>query len=390
MKPRKLDENLFWVGAIDWDLRDFHGYKTQRGSTYNSYLILDQKKILIDTVKAFKFDEMLSRISSLINPDELDYIVVNHVEMDHSGSLPKIMSIAKNAKIITNSFAIKGLLKHFDEAKTWNFVEVKTNDIFNIGSRNLRFFQMPMLHWPDSMATYLEEDKILMPNDAFGQHLASSSLFDSEVDKDILMYEAKKYYANIILCFDRQVKKALEDFKNLEIKMICPSHGMIWRDFIGEIVDKYKTWSQNIPEKKCLIIYDTMWNSTEKIANAIYTAFEGKNIKTVLQNLKTNHISDIITELLDAEYICVGSPTLNNNILPSLANFLTYLKGLAPKNKKFLAFGSYGWGGQSIGIISKFLEECGFEKFSDDIKINYIPTQIELENIKEAVSSNIS
>jgi len=380
---KEISKDIFWVGAIDWDLREFHGYETQRGSSYNSYLIMDEKIVLVDAVKEYKFDEMLSRIKTVVDPSKIDYVVVNHVEMDHSGSLPKTMKIAKNAKIITNSFGIKGLKKHFPESENWEFIEIKTGDIQNIGKRNLSFCQMQMVHWPDSMATYLPEDKILMPNDAFGQHLASFHIFDDEVDFGILMHEAKKYYANIFLPFGSQVQKALLDLLCLDIKTICPSHGIIWRKFIPEIVAEYQKWSTNVTKKKAVIVYDTMWNSTEKIAKSVYEVFEEKEISAVLCNLKTNHISDIMTEIMEAEYVCVGSPTLNNNILPTVSAFLTYLKGLAPKNRKYLAFGSYGWGGQSVGLVSNMLKESGFEQFSADIKINYIPQQTDLEKIKD-------
>lgn len=383
MLAKEIKENVFWVGAIDWDLRDFHGYQTDRGSSYNSYLILDEKIVLVDTVKEYKFDEMLSRIKNIIDPSKIDFIVVNHVEMDHSGSLPKIMEIATNAKIITNSFGIKGLKKHFPKfADNWNFIEIKTNDTINIGKKNLSFYQMQMVHWPDSMATYLMEDKILMPNDAFGQHFASFDIFDNEVDFGLLMHEAKKYYANIVLPFGSQVQKALTDLSGLDIEIICPSHGIIWKKFIPEILSEYQKWSKNITQKKAIIVYDTMWQSTEKIAKIIYETFEKKGIKSVLCNLKTNHISDVMTELLDTEYLCVGSPTLNNNMLPTIGSFLTYLKGLAPKNRKYLAFGSYGWGGQSIGLVSNTLKDCGFSQISEDIKINYIPQETDLQKIQ--------
>ena len=383
MLAKKIKQDIFWVGAVDWDLREFHGYETSRGSSYNSYLVVDEKIVLVDAVKEYKFDEMLVRIKTIVDPAKIDFVVVNHVEMDHSGSLPKIMELAKNAKIITNSFGIKGLKKHFPAAsENWEFVEVKTGDCVNIGKRNLKFVQMQMVHWPDSMATYLPEDKILMPNDAFGQHFASFYNFDDEVDFGILMHEAKKYYANIVLPFGAQVQKALADLGVLDIEIICPSHGLIWRKFIPEILAEYQKWSKNITTKKAVIIYDTMWQSTEKIARAVYEAFEAKGITAVLCNLKTNHISDVMTEIVDAEYICVGSPTLNNNMLPSVAGFLTYLKGLAPKNRKCLAFGSFGWGGQSIGLVSSSLKDCGFSHIGEDIKVNYVPHDIDLEKIK--------
>lgn len=387
MKAKQIKENIYWVGGIDWDLREFHGYNTPSGSSYNSYLLIDEKIVLVDTVKEHKFEEMLSRIKSIIDPLRIDYIVINHVEMDHSGSILKILEYAKNAKIISNKMGISGLKKHFDIPNNLEFIEVKTGDKFNIGSKNLEFVQMQMVHWPDSMATYIPEDKVLFPNDAFGQHLASNKIFDYEVDRDLLFREAKSYYANIVLCYGSQVQKAYADLSKLDFEIICPSHGIMWTkdNFMSDILKNYVDWSQNITQRKVLVVFDTMWHSTEKIAYSIYEAFEEKNFKIAMCNLNTNHISAVMTELIDAEYICVGSPTLNNNMLPTVSAFLTYMKGLAPKNRKYIAFGSFGWGGQSVGQVSEVLEKCGFEKVLDDIKVNYIPREEDLLNIKNKV-----
>ncbi|MDR0676948.1 MAG: FprA family A-type flavoprotein, partial [Elusimicrobiota bacterium] len=332
MLAKEIKKDIFWVGAIDWDLREFHGYRTPKGSSYNSYLVIDKKTVLIDTVKEYKFDEMLSRIKSIIDPSKIDYIVINHVEMDHSGSLPKILEIAKNAKIISNKFGIEELKKHFFSLSENSdiFIEIKTGDKINIGSKNLEFIQIPMVHWPDSMITFVPEYKILFPNDAFGQHIAHDGLFDYCIEKDILFHEAKSYYANIVLCYGNQVQKAFEYLAKLDFDTICASHGMIWtkKEFLDEILSKYKNWAENLTEKKAVIIFDSMWHSTEKIAYKIYEAFEQQNIFSVILDLKYNHVSDVMTELIDAEYICVGSPTLNNNMMPTVSGFLTYMKGL--------------------------------------------------------------
>jgi len=379
-----LKEGIYWVGGIDWDLRNFHGYLTQRGSTYNAYLIIDEKITLVDTVKGYLTDEMIDRISQVVDPSKIDYIISNHVEMDHSGGLPKIMEIAKNATIVTSPNGEKGLNRHYK--KEWKYKIVKSGDVLNLGKRNLQFLLMPMVHWPDSMASYLVEDKILLPNDALGQHLASFERFDDEYPIDIIMEEAKKYYANIVLPFGSQVQAVLKAVENLEIDMVAPSHGIIWRKYIGKIVEEYKKWSSNQTEEKAVIIYDTMWGSTENIAHAIKNAFESKNISYKMLNLRHNHISDIMTDVITAKYICVGSPTLNNTILPTVSSFLTYLKGLAPKNRTALAFGSYGWGGQSIGEVESVLNSCKFE-ILPQIKVNYIPDKEELieitNNLKE-------
>lgn len=373
-----LKEGIYWVGGIDWDLRNFHGYLTQRGSTYNAYLIIDEKITLVDTVKGYLTDEMIKRISEIVDPSKIDYIISNHVEMDHTGGLPKMMEVAKNATIITSPNGEKGLNRHYK--KEWKYKTVKSGDVLNLGKRNLQFLLMPMVHWPDSMASYLVEDKILLPNDAFGQHLASFERFDDEYPIDIVMEEAKKYYGNIVLPFGSQVQAVLKAVENLEIDMIAPSHGLIWRKNIGKIVDEYKKWSSNQTEEKAVIVYDTMWGSTEDIANAIKYAFESKNISYKMFNLRHNHISDIMTDVTTAKYICVGSPTLNNTILPTVSAFLTYLKGLAPKNRTALAFGSYGWGGQSIGEVESVLNNCKFD-ILPQIKVNYIPDKEELTEI---------
>ena len=386
MLPKEIKKGIYWVGGIDWDLRNFHGYLTQRGSTYNSYLIIDEKVTLIDNVKYHLADEMINRISQIIDPAKIDYIIQNHIEMDHTGSLPTIMEKCSNAKIIASPKGVEGLQKHFRQ--NWNFRIVKSGDILDLGKRKLHFVQTPMVHWPDNMVTYCPEEKMLFSNDAFGQHLASSERFDDEFPFNIMMHEAAKYYANIVLPYGRQVQKALEIVGSFEIDTICPSHGLIIRKYIPQILEKYKEWSANEVEKKALIIYDTMWKSTEKLAHSVQEAFETKNYQTRMFNLQYTHISDIMTEILTAKYICIGSPTLNNNILPTVASFLTYLKGLAPKGRIGLAFGSYGWGGQSVGIVEKELESCGFEML-EQIKLQYIPDEKILEEKIKILISQI-
>lgn len=388
MKPIKIKKDIYWVGGIDWKLRNFHGYLTQIGSTYNAYLIIDEKITLIDTVKHYLFEEMLDRISDVVDPEKIDYIISNHVEMDHSGSLPMIKEIAKDAKIVTSEPHGKmGLNAHYKQ--DWDFKTVDSGDTLNLGKRTLQFVKTPMVHWPDNMVSYCPEEKILFSNDAFGQHIATSERFDDEYSLDIIMREAKKYYANIVLPYGTQVQKALEAVADLEMDVVAPSHGIIWRSHIPEIVEKYKKWSQNKSDEKALIIYDTMWHSTEKIAYAIQDAFEEKGIYTGMYNLQVNHISDIMTEVLTAKYICVGSPTLNNNMLPTVSAFLTYLKGLSPKKRIGLAFGSYGWGGQSIGLVEKELQDCGFDML-EKIRLKYIPDDEELEDVKSNLVDQIS
>lgn len=386
MKPIEIKDDIYWVGGIDWDLRSFHGYSTQRGSTYNAYLIMDEKVVLVDTVKDYMFDEMLERIKSVVDPSKIDIVVSNHVEMDHSGSLPKIMELCPNATVITSPNGEKGLKMHYEA--DWDMKVVNTGDILNIGKRDLNFVLMQMVHWPDSMATYISGDKLLLPNDAFGQHIASSERFDDELGWDIVESEAAKYYANIVLPFGNQVNKVLDAVSGLDIDMIAPSHGLVWRNRIKDIVSLYRKWASNETEDKAVIVYDSMWHSTEKMAHAINGAFEKKGINTFVADLKNTHISDIMTQVLSARYICVGSPTLNNGMLPTVAAFLTYLKGLAPKNRTGVAFGSYGWGGQSVGQVDELLKSCGFETW-DPIKVQYVPRAEALEEIKKKISDSL-
>jgi flavorubredoxin len=387
MNTKKLKEGIYWVGGIDWNVRNFHGYLTQRGTTYNAYLIIDEKITLIDTVKPGFENEMLGRISNIIDPSKIDYIVSNHVEMDHSGALPTIMEKSPNAKIITCPKGDAGLKLHFK--KDWDFKVVKTGDSISIGKRTLQFILTPMVHWPDNMLTYIPEEKILFSNDAFGQHLATTVRFDDEYPLDIIMLEARKYYANIVLPYPKPVKNALEAADNLDIEIIAPSHGIIWRQNVDKIIKEYYNWVSNKVSKKALIIYDTMWKSTEKIANEIQAVFEDAGYAAPIFNLQFNHMSDIMTEVLAAEYVCIGSPTLNKNILPSVAGFLTYFQGLAPKGRKGIAFGSYGWGDQSIPKISEFLKNSGIE-IIDTYKVKFVPGNEELAHIREQLSKKLN
>ena len=390
MKAIQLKKDIWWVGGIDWDLRNFHGYLTQRGSTYNAYLIIDEKITLIDNVKSYLFDEMIARISDVIDPARIDILIQNHVEMDHSGGMPAMMKLLPNATIYTNANCIKGLKAHYKQ--DWLFHEIKSGDSINIGSRDLSFLTTPMVHWPDNQFTYCPQDKLLFSNDAFGQHIASSERLAKDFPFSIVMEEAKKYYANIMLPYSKQVQKVLEAAAPLQIEMIAPSHGLVWTEHIPQILEAYKDWAFNVANpKQALVIYDTMWKSTQMMAFAIADAFENLGIKAKMLNLQTNHISDIMTDVMDAHYICVGSPTLNSSILPTVAAFLYYLKGLSPKDRVGLAFGSYGWGGQSIPILHQLLgdpKECGFDML-DPIKVQYVPDAATLTNITKELEQKI-
>lgn len=381
MEPVEITKDIYWVGGIDWDLRDFHGYLTQRGSTYNAYLILDEKIILVDTVKHYLFDEMVSRIKQIIDPAKVDIILSNHVEMDHSGSIPKILELAPKAEVITSVQGEKGLRRHFKQ--DWNFRVMNSGETYKVGKRTLHFVHTPMVHWPDNMVTYIPEDKIILSNDAFGQHIASSERFDDEIGWDILREEAAKYYANIVMPYGDQTKKALDVVRGLQIEKICPSHGVIWRSYIPRIVEQYKKWANYETENKALIVYDSMWGSTAMIAGKFREGLEESGLRVIFRNLKTNHISDIITDLIDSRLILIGSPTLNNGMLPTMGGFLTYLKGLRPKKRIGLAFGSFGWGGQAVGEIEAVMKGLGWEMPEKSINIKFIPDEAELNSVKE-------
>jgi flavorubredoxin len=381
LNKTKIKPDIYWVGAIDWDIKNFHGYVTQRGTTYNSYLIMDKKITLVDTVKHYKFDEMIARIKEIIDPKKIDYIVSNHVEMDHSGSLPKLLEICPNAKVITSTKGEKGLIRHYK--KDYNFLVVKSGDTLNIGKKTLHFVHIPMVHWPDSMVTYIPSDKLLMPNDAFGQHIASSERFDDEIEWGILKEEAAKYYSNIVMPYGDQVKKALDLISNLDVDMIAPSHGVIWRKNIPKILEEYKKWASFETEKRALIIYDSMWGSTEKLAYKLMEGLEESGVPVAIRNLKNTHISDIITDVLTSKLICLGSPTLNNGMMPTMGGFLTYLVGLRPRNRTGFVFGSYGWGGQAVGHIRKTVEDLNWDFPKENVNINYVPDEKELEEMKK-------
>lgn len=367
----QLKDNVYWVGAIDWNIRDFHGYITDRGTTYNAYLIVDEKIALVDTVKHGFYEEMIERIKEIVDPKKIDYVISNHVEMDHSGCLPDIMRDAPNAKLITTDKGKEDLKIHYQE--DWDFQTVKSGDTLNLGKKNLVFVTTPMLHWPDSMATYIAENHILLSNDAFGQHLASFERFEDELG-EIVMLEATKFYANILTPLAPLILKKLDEITNLgiEIDMIAPSHGAIWRLNPGKIVEAYANWSKGIPKKKALVIYDTMWGSTETMARAIGRGISKEGVEVRLLHLRKNGWTEIVKEVLDSKTLIIGSPTLNNGVFPTVAGFIAYLKGLKPMNKTWAVFGSYGWGGGAVLTINDELKKAGFE-VGEGIEIKYRP-----------------
>jgi flavorubredoxin len=373
-----LAEGVYWVGAIDWNIRNFHGYSTRLGTTYNAYLVVDEKIALIDTVKAPFYNEMLNRVQEIVALEDIDYIVSNHVEMDHSGSLPMAMKDIKNAKLITlEKFGEGGLRKTFHSE--WPFETVKEGSELSLGKRKLVFIPTPMLHWPDSMCSYLVEDKILFSMDAFGQHIAHSSRFDDEIGLDMIMPEAAKYYANILMPFGDLIVKAVDKLGGLDISITAPSHGVIWRSHFKDIANTYASWGKGETKHKALVIYDTMWNSTEKMANALVEGIISGNVEAKLYNLTKSDQSDIIKEVLDTRALLIGSPTLNNGMFPTVAKFLCYLKGLKPKGKIGAAFGSYGWAGGAVKAIEGELGQMDVELVESELAFKFVPEPDEIQ-----------
>ncbi|CAG36376.1 FprA family A-type flavoprotein [Desulfotalea psychrophila] len=384
MNKNKLAKGIYWVGAVDWDVRDFHGYSTYRGSTYNSFLVIDEKVTLFDTVKHSHMDQLLYNIGKIIDPKEIDYIVVNHVELDHSGSLPKMMEIVQPEKLICSPMGEKALIAHFHR-EDWPYHIVKSGDEISLGARTVQFLETRMLHWPDSMFSYLQEDGILFTSDAFGQHLASTERFDDELELDEIMQESAKYYANILNLFSPLIRKLLRTIKemDLDLKIIAPDHGLIWRSHQDKILAAYEKWSNQEHSNRALIIYDSMWHSTEEMAKSISIGLEEEGVPAELINMQVHHRSDVVTKVLDARALILGSPTLNNGILPRMAGLLSYMKGLKPARKLGAAFGSYGWSGEAVAQLNTIMDEMKIERINDGLRLKYVPTEESLDQCRE-------
>ncbi len=373
----KIKNNVFWVGKTDWELRKFHGdeYSTHRGSTYNAYLIKEEKVALVETVWAPYSEEFVANLAKEIDLEKIDYVIANHAEIDHSGAFPELMRHIPDTPIYCTKNGVKSLKGHYHQ--DWNFNIVKTGDRLSLGKKELIFVEAPMLHWPDTMFCYLTEDDILFSNDAFGQHYATEYMFNDLVDQTELFHECIKYYANILTPFSPLVIKKIKEVLsfNLPLDIICTSHGVIWRENPGQIVEKYLEWANDYQENQITIIYETMWNGTrmmaEKIAYGIKEADKEVNVK--LFNLAKTDKNDVITEVFKSKAILVGSPTINRGILVSVAGILEEIKGLKFKNKKAAAFGCYGWSGESVKIISGILEESGFDITDEGLRVMWNP-----------------
>ena len=383
----KINDRVTWVGKIDWDLKKFHGeeYSTHRGSSYNSYLIQDEKTVLIDTVWAPYDEEYVTNLKKVIDLNKIDYIIANHAEVDHSGSLPEIMKEIPNTPIYCTANGVKSLKGHYHQ--DWNFVVVKTGDVLDLGAGKLIFIEAPMLHWPDSMFEYYTKDEILFSNDAFGQHYASEFMYNDLVDQGELFQEAIKYYANILTPFSPLVGKKITEVLgfNVPVGMICPSHGIIWRDNPVQIVEKYMQWADNYQEHQVTIIYDTMWEATRKMADAIAQGV--KEVDPTL-NIKLFNVSkidknDVISEIFKAKLVIAGSSTINKGILSAMASTIEIMKGLKFKNKKAAGFGSYGWSGESPKHMTQELEACGFEILEEGLGVLWKPDEAALEICRE-------
>jgi flavorubredoxin len=385
MSVVKILDNIYSVGVIDWNVRTFHGhtYTTKRGTTYNAYLIIDEKIALVDTVLGTFSSELIENIKQIIPPEKIDYIIANHVETDHSGALPELMKLCPKAKVLGTQKCKEGLYKNY--YCNWDFQVVKTGDTLKLGKRTLSFLEAPMIHWPDSMFTYCAQDELLMPNDAFGQHLASNERFADEVDQCSLWDEAAKYYGNILWPLGPIILRKIEEVQKMKlpIKIIAPSHGLIWRKDPMQIVEKYAYWAKNSVTPKVVIAYETMWGSTEKMARKISEGLTDAGVSVKIFDVATSDRTEIIKEMLEAKGFLFGSSTHDNNMLPAISGFMEFVRGLASKNRIAAAFGSFGWAGGAVKEIEELINRSGMVLAQPGIGIKYVPDEAEFKRCYE-------
>jgi flavorubredoxin len=385
MKNIEIKKGIYWVGAVDWNVRTFHGhtYNTARGTTYNAYLIVDDKIALVDTVYGPFAKELIDNISLIVPPEKIDYVIANHVETDHSGAMPELMKLCPKARVYGSAKCKEGLYRYY--YKDWDFNIVKTGDRLPLGKRTLTFLEAPMIHWPDSMFTYCPEERLLMPNDAFGQHYATNKRFDDEVDHCELMDEAKKYYANILWPLGSLILKKIGEVQGakIAIDMIAPSHGIIWRKDPAKIVNAYVSWAKNETKKKVVMAYETMWGATEKMALAAAQGVSDAGAQVKLFNIALADRTEVVKEMLDAKGFLFGSSTHDNDMLPSLAGFLEFVKGLKPKGRLAGLFGSYGWAGGAVASMEKVVRESGAEIAMQPVSARYMPDADDLKKCYE-------
>jgi flavorubredoxin len=373
MGPIEIAPGVFNVGVQDWNVRDFHGYSTDLGTTYNAFLVVDEKITLIDSVKKEFGDQLIENISAVVDPRRIDCVVSNHTELDHSGSLARVMHrVGEDKPLYCSKMGAKNLARHFPQK--WNYKAVGSGDQLKIGRRTLHFLETRMIHWPDSMFTYMPEDGILFSSDGFGQHYAGPERFDDEVGERIMAH-ARKYFANILLLYTTHIEKLIRQVADmkLELRMICPDHGIIWRRDPSKIVQAYLGWCAQEPQQKAVVVYDTMWHSTERMAEAITAGIAAEGVVAVPRNLRAYHRSEVMTEIFDARAVVVGSPTLNNGLFPTVADFLCYMRGLKPRNKIGAAFGSYGWSGEAVKLIENELLEMKIEPVEPGLRVQFVP-----------------
>ena len=383
MQAVKISEKVYWVGAIDWGLRNFHGYSTHRGTTYNAYLILGEKPTLIDTVKHEFYSEMMQRIKSVLDPQKIRIIISNHSELDHSGALAETVAAVQPEEVYVSAMGMKDITGHFH--RDLKLKVVKTGDRIDIGGDTISFVEARMLHWPDSMFSYLEKENILFSNDVFGMHYATSRLFDDENDEQIWMVEAAKYYANIVLPYSDIVLRFLQQIKQMGLspRMIAPDHGFIWRKNPARIVELYAKWAAQKPTNKAIVVYDTMWGSTAKMAQQIADGLMAGGTNVRVLSMHDNDRSDVALELLDSAALVIGSPVLNSQIFPSMADVLCYLKGLRKKGLIGAVFGSYGWNGAPIDGLTNLLEQMQVQIAATTVKTPFVPDEATLQKCRE-------
>jgi flavorubredoxin len=379
----QISPRVYWVGAIDWGIRNFHGYLTGRGTTYNAFLVMGKEVTLIDTVKAPFFDEMMSRISSVVDPKKIQHIISCHSELDHSGCMDRLAHRINPQGIIASLMGQKALKNHLHWDREVR--PVKDKERLDLGGNTFSFFETRMLHWPDSMFAYLHEDRVLFTNDAFGMHLASVERFSDPLPREVIDYEAAKYFANILLPFAPMVKKQIDRLPTLGIdpQIIAPDHGPIHRKDPMKIVNDYSRWADQQASAKAVVVYDSMWESTAKMARAMGEGLGQCGVQVRLMPLAGSHRSDVATEILEAGALLVGAPTMNNQLYPTMADLMTYIKGLKPKNLIGAAFGSYGWSGEAVMQLQKYLEETKIEIVAEGLKIKYIPDQAQMKSCHE-------
>ncbi len=373
-------DGVYWVGYVDWTVRDFHGYKTEDGSTYNAYLVKGKQTAVIDAVKGPYAGELLRHIQEVADPATIDWIVVNHAEPDHSGGLPALVAALPNATVVCNEKCRDALAHHYD-VSNWTFKVVREAETLELGEgKTLQFFNTPMVHWPESMATYLVEDALLFSMDAFGQHMASSERFDDELPLARTLEHAKTYYANIVQLYGRPVQAALAKLGKLPLRVICPSHGIIWRKHIADIVAQYQRWMVTAATRKVVVFYVSMWGSTRQMAAEIVRGAQSvPGVDVRLIDIDATHDTVTVTELMDCAAFACGTPTLNIGMMPAMARTLTYVKGLRPQDKKGFVFGSYGWAEKGASAADAMVAEWGAERIREPLTVRFRPDAAVLE-----------